>query len=75
MKKKNPFHLLFSNGLKKICKHPGHHTRWGYQIGSGVTELYCSKCGEIVKRVVLDDLPLKQLKKVIKLLRDVDPPA
>ena len=67
---KSPLWLMFGDGLKKIfCKHKGYHSGWGYKFGTGMTELYCSKCGKIIKRMPLDDLPKAQLKKLVNLLR------
>lgn len=58
-------------GLRRIfCDHVGAHDEWGYKFGSGITELYCSKCGKVIKRVPLDDLPKDTLQKLIELLRD-----
>jgi hypothetical protein len=66
---KSPFHMLFGPGLKKIfCDHAGKHEEWGYKFGSGICELYCSKCGKVIQKVPLDDLPKDTLQKLIRLL-------
>lgn len=68
---KSPFWLKFGKDLKKIfCDHEGEHDEWGYKFGTGITELYCSKCGKVIKKVPLDDLPKEQLQKLILLLQD-----
>ncbi len=68
---KSPFWMLFGAGLRKIfCDHKGVHEDWGYRFGSGICENYCSKCGQVIRRVPLDDLPKDSLVKIIKLLKD-----
>jgi hypothetical protein len=71
---KSPFWMLFGPGLEKIfCDHKGEHDEWGYKLGSGITELHCSKCGRVIKRVALDDLPKDILEKLINMLQDDEP--
>lgn len=65
--------MLFGEGLNKFfCKHKGSHEEWGYRFGSGIAELYCSKCGKTVKRIPLDDLPKETLQRLIELLREAE---
>ena len=68
---KSPFWMMFGQDLRRLfCKHEGEHDEWIYKFGTGITELYCSKCGKIIKKVPLDDLPKEQLEKLSKILKD-----
>lgn len=67
---KSPFHMLFAKGLKIIfCDHKGRHDEWSYRFGTGVTELHCRKCGKVIKRIPLDDLPKRTLNKLVNLFK------
>ena len=55
-----------------VCDHKGKNDDWGYQIGSGIVEQYCSKCGVEVFVTPIDDLPTVSIKRVVKLMRDDD---
>ena len=70
---KSPFWMMFGEDMRRLfCKHEGNHDQWGYRLGTGITELYCSKCGKVIQRVPLDDLSKEQLEKLIKMLKDED---
>ena len=68
---KSPFQMMFGPNLARLfCKHKGNHTEWGYKFGSGVCEEYCCKCGSIVRKVPLDDVPKETLEKLTRLFRE-----
>ena len=62
--------MLFGPGLSKIlCDHKGPHEAWCYKIGTGITELSCSKCGKVILKIALDDLPKYILRDLVVLLK------
>jgi len=61
-----------TGSLKALyCDHRGTHTCWGYERGTGVVTLYCSKCDKSILKVPLDDM---DDAFILKIKEDINKP-